>query len=57
MEPDDFLDGCGVLLGGESRRHPTRDEDIPWLVLFADVNPDDRRAVDIRRREWEALFR
>lgn len=28
---DDFLDGCDLARFGE----PTRDEDVPWLVLLA----------------------
>jgi hypothetical protein len=31
----DDLDGCQVLLDGESRVDPTDDRDVPWLVLFA----------------------
>ena len=34
---DDDLDGCRVLLDGESRRNPTDDRDVPWLVLFASL--------------------
>ena len=43
---DDDLDGCGVLLDGESRRNPTDDRDVAWLVLFASrLDRDDLRRV------------
>ena len=41
---DDDLDGCGLLLDGESRRNPTDDRDVAWLVLFA--SRLDRDALD-----------
>ena len=49
---DDELDGCGLLLDGESRRNPTDDRDVPWLVLFASrLDRDDlRRVREMRER-------
>jgi hypothetical protein len=51
----DELDGCDIV-GPEATAHPLADADVPWLVLFADVDPDDRHALRTRRREWRALF-
>jgi hypothetical protein len=50
MTERDDLDGCWVLLDGESRRNPTDDRDVPWLVLFASLLDRDaiRRVRDLR---------
>ena len=50
-EDDDFLDGCDMARG----RPPTRDEDVPWIVLFASVW-HDRDEVERRVREWREMF-
>jgi len=52
MAGDDFLDGCGLLLDGESRRNPTDDRDVPWLVLFA--SRLDRSSLRLVREMREA---
>ena len=36
-------------------RPPTRDEDVPWIVLFASVW-HDRDEVERRVREWREMF-
>jgi hypothetical protein len=51
---DDFLDGCDL-----SRMPPefrVRDENIPWIVLFASVHRLDRDAIERRAQEWRELF-
>ena len=50
---DDDLDGCGLLLDGESRRNPTDDRDVPWIVLFASLF--DRDTIGRVRELREAL--
>lgn len=49
---DAFLDGCSIDFAAEEH---LADDDIAGLILFADVDPDDRAAVDARAREWAAL--
>ena len=50
MPDPDLLDGCGLLLDGESRRNPTDDRDVAWLVLFASLFDRDtiRRIRELR---------
>jgi hypothetical protein len=54
-ELEDQLDGCD-LIEMDLILAPTRDEDLPYVALFADVELDDRRALRRRRREWLELF-
>ncbi|RPI07364.1 MAG: hypothetical protein EHM63_07895 [Actinobacteria bacterium] len=53
-DDDDFLDGCDLSRLPEDRR--VRDEWLPWLVLLADVDRGDRRALLVRAQEWRELF-
>jgi len=52
----DLLDGCGILLDGESRRNPTDDREVPWIVLFASVLRDGDEAIERKAIEWRELF-
>jgi hypothetical protein len=50
-DDDDFLDGmCDRDLNGPA----TSDEDVPYVVLFADVDRDDPGRVEAARKVWEA---
>lgn len=51
MPDDDFIDGCEIGPDGA-----IDDDDVDWIVLFADVDRTDRRAVRARRHEWQELF-
>jgi len=51
-DDDDLIDGCDF----DKAREPTEDWDIPWLVLFCDIDFEHRRDRRHRRHEWEELF-
>ena len=49
------LDGCGA--GSElDELEVTADADIAALVLYADVDPTDPAAIELRRTEWAELL-
>lgn len=53
-DDNDFLDaGCEPGLVFLNR---VKEEDTPFLVLFADVDWEDEDALDTRADEWRALF-
>jgi hypothetical protein len=49
------LDGCGA--GSElDELETTSDADIAGVVLYADVDPTDPAAIELRRSEWAELL-
>ncbi len=49
------LDGCGA--GSElDELEVTADADVAALVLYADVDPTDPAAIELRRTEWAELL-
>jgi hypothetical protein len=52
-ENDDFLDGCELDFDDPEMNCP--DADIDALVLFADVDFLDKKAVEARKAEYAAL--
>jgi hypothetical protein len=49
------LDGCGA--GSElDELEVTSDADVAALVLYADVDPTDPAAIELRRSEWAELL-
>lgn len=55
MPEDDELDGC--LSDVENiEEEQTSDDDIDAVVLFADVDPNDKKAVAKRKKEWQKVF-
>jgi hypothetical protein len=49
------LDGCGA--GSElDELEVTADADVAALVLYADVDPTDPAAIELRRSEWAELL-
>ena len=49
------LDGCGA--GSElDELEVTADADVATLVLYADVDPTDPAAIELRRTEWAELL-
>jgi hypothetical protein len=53
-DDNDFLDaGCEPGLEFLNR---VKEEDTPYLVLFADVDWDDKEALAHRAQEWLELF-
>jgi hypothetical protein len=53
VDGDDLLDGCDLDFTGDVE---VGDDDLDGLVLFADVDPTDRTAVERRRHEWDVLL-
>jgi hypothetical protein len=54
--PDhDRLDGCDIV-GPDALADPWADDELDGLVLFADVDPEDCRAVHLRAGDWLELF-
>jgi len=45
-EPE--LDGCDIAGAGPY----VTDDDLPYLALFADVDPDSLQALERRAAEW-----
>jgi hypothetical protein len=54
-DDDDRLDGCDIV-GPGALDDPIADDELDGIVLFADVDPTDLRAVDHRIAEWQELF-
>lgn len=55
MELDnDFIDGCDINFASPSMY--TTDEGAIGLVMFADVEFTDPKAIEQRKAEWVALF-
>ena len=55
LEELEELDGCGA--GSElDELEVTADADIATLVLYADVDPTDPAAIELRRTEWAELL-
>jgi hypothetical protein len=55
VNADDELDACGAALVDDDD-DVTSDDDIDAVVLFADIDPKDHRAVLARAIEYEELF-
>jgi hypothetical protein len=53
VDGDDLLDGCDLDFTDDVE---VDDDDLDGLVLFADLDPSDERAVDRRRHEWDVLL-
>lgn len=54
MIHDDHYDGCSDI-GMFDPAKVTIDSNVDALVLFADVDFEDQKAVAKRKAEWEAL--
>lgn len=48
------LDACDISFNIEEKN--TADEDVDAVMLFADVDFTDPKAVAARKKEWEELF-
>lgn len=49
---NDEVSGCDV----DFREDPTPDEHVDYVVLFADISPDNAERLNRVRAEWEELF-
>lgn len=54
-DADDQLDGCLAPVD-VAPEDETADADVPYVVLFADVDPADDAALRWRVEQYEALF-
>jgi hypothetical protein len=52
-DDDDDLDG---LCDADLQPDPIRDTDIDEVVLYADIDPNDDKAIAQRKKEWKELF-
>ena len=52
-EDEELMDGCSVSYEPDT---VTADDDVDALVLFADVDFTDTKAVKARKDEWKELL-
>jgi hypothetical protein len=52
-DDDDELDG---ICDPDLQPTPIRETDIDDVVLYADIDPNDDKAISKRKKDWKELF-